>query len=189
MVSIVGLDPGIKGGWAKVTEDGLVIDYGPLPLINVGNYKIPDIKSLMLDWADSVLIVVEEQHAVPGSPAVSLAQQCTGFGALLGQLISHPYGFNVEVVRPSQWAGDLVRAGFAEAKARTGEKVTASAVFRRVTGLLKCHHDGILDAAGVACWKAWSVNGELRRRRLEIARAQGLQSLGDSWVMGGGEED
>lgn len=184
MIFIVGIDPGINGGWCKVTESGQVIDYGNLHHQKLGQYKIPDLHTLMMTWYDAVKIVVEEQQGLPGNPIGSLSQQCTGYGAILGQLLMHPFGFNVEPVKPAQWTGDLVRAGFGRPKSVTGVKVTRQEEFRRAAGLLDVRHDGVLDAAGIALWKAWTLSGVLRARRMEKAKRQGLVSLADSWIDG-----
>jgi len=182
MIFIVGIDPGIRGGWCKVTECGQVLDYGIFPINKLGIYKFPEVGKLLNTWRDVVLVVVEEQTALPGNPVRSLAQQCAGYGMLMGQIHGHLYCFNIETVSSSKWTGGLMRAGYARSKRETGIKVTQGEKFRRASGLLDCAHDGVLDAAGIALWKAWSMNGELKNRRLKMAQEQGRKSLADEWV-------
>lgn len=183
MIYFLGIDPGLRGAWCRVDVNGRIVNYGLLHMAKLGLYKFPDIRKVMTDWYDCLQIVLEEQCAMPGNPVKSLAQQCAGYGALVGQLYAHPFNFNIVQVRPSVWTGDLVRAGFGKSKNESGLKVTLTDEFKAAVGGEKIKHDGVLDAAGLAAWRAWTLNGELRRRRIELGRLQGLERLGDTWII------
>lgn len=100
---ILGIDPGISGALAWVSDDGHLISTSDMPVIEInGKKKVsPYILADMLKARMPTLAVIEEVGAMPGQGVTSMF----GFGYSAGILAGVCAGLMVPTVmyRPAVW--------------------------------------------------------------------------------------
>lgn len=145
-MNCLGVDPGLKGGWAVITADRKGSRAYPMP---VAGGRM-DLSKLSHDWRDCSISVacVEKVGAMPGQGVTSMFTFGMGFGAILGVLAA--LNVRVELVTPQAWK-KAVLAGTAK------DKDAAIAYCRRafpdinlVPVGCRVPHDGCADAICLA---------------------------------------
>lgn len=106
----LGIDPGLTGGYAMLTNNGELIEVGDLPVIRDGKSAWIDAEQLVstllrLKGSAQIHATTERVHAMPknGSQA-AFSQGCT-FGSILAAL--QVAGARIEFVAPQTWKKQL----------------------------------------------------------------------------------
>lgn len=146
----LGIDPGLKGGFAFIKEDG-TLDLYTMPLIGDKDYDIPEIGRILRSY-QSVIAVIEKQHAMPGQGLSSTLKTGLGFGILQSALSVS--GISYSVVPAIKWQKNL----FVGLPKDQGTKVSSEIVAKRLfpnsdfrkSDRARRNADGLTDAACIA---------------------------------------
>lgn len=100
---ILGIDPGISGALAWVSDDGHLIATADMPLVEVnGKKKVsPQILAQMIIDRRPTLVVTEEPGARPGQGVVSMFSFGLSTGVVLG--VCAGLGLPLVGYRPASW--------------------------------------------------------------------------------------
>ena len=151
---ILGIDPGISGALAWVSDDGHLLSAMDMPTLEVnGKAKVnPHILASELNFRKPKIVVIEEVGAMPGQGVTSMFNFGYSAGILLG--ICAGLGIPTVFYRPAVWkrqAGVPTDKGAARQMAQ--RLWPGSRAFDRV----KDH--GRAEAALLARWYATRVCG------------------------------
>lgn len=157
-MSILAIDPGLKGGLAIVGKDGLMIE--SMPLV-AGELDLPTlVRWVQANRSSIELAVVEKAQAMPKQGVSSMFNYGVGYGMILGILSA--LGVPYELVPPQRWS-KVMHAGIS--KDLDTKERSALAVSRIFPGIdfrsssrCKKPHEGMVDAALIAEW-AWRQRG------------------------------
>lgn len=174
---VLGLDPGLQGGFAILSLEGCCLEFGPLPILG-GKRRRIDIPSMALTLRHSArlgsrfhLAILEEPGNRPTrgtDPSADARGQTRGsvgtasflreFGRLEGMLDT--LGMPYQTVRPRAWQAAILGAmpsGIKPDQRRNVVKAESVAWCRRrfpavslTPGRRTKPHDGIADALGIA---------------------------------------
>jgi hypothetical protein len=163
--TIVGIDPGVKGGiciWNKGAAEPCLLEKLPFD----GNKLDPNRLVAMLEKANchpsKMLVVSELVLTIPGMKAMNMGTVGSNSGATRAAVLM--FGAEWETVNPRTWQKDL---SFAQQKKLIGSKdpkEVALWVFKclmptildNVKGPRGGVYDGLVDAA-LICWWAKSI--------------------------------
>lgn len=100
---ILGIDPGIVGGWAFVTDDGALVGAGDLPVAGTGAQRMvsgPLLRGIIEPWGPTRAII-EDVHSMPKQGVASSFK----FGRALGvaEGVLDGMGIPVSWVSPAKW--------------------------------------------------------------------------------------
>ncbi len=151
MTTFLGIDPGLKGGWAILPDDGSPIRAAPMPLAG----KEIDLAALACAWRGipGLVATLEKVHSMPDQSAQSGFTFGEGYGGVRGVLAC--LCVPVERVTPQAWK-KLILAGMAK-----GEDAKASTIawcrsaYPGVPLILpgcRVPHDGLADALALATY-------------------------------------
>lgn len=150
----LGVDPGLNGALAWVTDDGHLIDAIDMPVLEVnGKKKVsPQMLTADISYRMPRLVVVEEVGAMPGQGVTSMFN----FGYSAGIIAGVVAGLQLPIVlyRPAAWkraAGVPADKGAARQMAQ--RYWPGSRAFDRVKD------DGRAEAALLARWVALKGEG------------------------------
>ena len=150
----VGIDPGLDGGLAAITPDGLSL--AVMPTVPVGERRQLD-EQAVVSWLlqhRPGRVCIEQVGARPGQGVVSMFTFGTGWGLVRG--ICAGLGLPYVLVRPQEWQKEML-AG----QPKGSEYLVASRLWPyadwRVSERSQRNHDGLVDAALIC---------EFGRRRL-----------------------
>lgn len=149
MICVLGIDPGLDGGLAALTPDGL--DLRVMPVVAVGDRRQYDERALV-DWLTPYAIrkarvYIELVHAMPKQGVTSTFTFGTGFGLLRG--ICAGLGLSYELVRPQEWQGLLLKGLPRGSEYLAASRLWPRAEWRASERSSKAH-DGLVDAALIA---------------------------------------
>ena len=143
-MTIIGFDPGAKGGLAFLSD---VVSAYPMPLAGK-ELDIPEITDLILSYPEISLAVVEKCHAMPGQGTVSMFNFGKGYGTLLG--ILGALKIPTILVIPQAWK-KVILAGTKKDKDAAIEYVRMKYPdFPVILPRCRKPHDGICDAICLA---------------------------------------
>lgn len=143
---VMGIDPGLKGGLALLSADGLLIER--MPVFKVDGKETLDalaIKRLILDW-DPQGVVVEKQMVLPGQGSTSGSRTGFHFGLLVGliQALNLP----ITLVGPKTW-----KRAMACPADKDGARYRASQLFPDHADSWRLKRDdGLAEAAIIALY-------------------------------------
>lgn len=151
---ILGIDPGLNGALAWVSDDGHLIDVIDMPVVEVnGKKKVsPQILTVIISARKARLVVVEDVHAMPGQGVSSTFN----FGFSAGLISGVVAGLQLPIVlyRPAYWKRQAgVPADKGGARQMAQRYWPGSRAFDRVKD------DGRAEAALLARWIA--LKGEI----------------------------
>ena len=151
---IVGIDPGISGALAWVSDEGFLLSAMDMPTLEVnGKMKVnPHILTSDLSFRKPKIVVIEEVGAMPGQGVTSMFN----FGYSAGILAGVCAGLGIPTVfyRPANWKRQAgVPADKGAARQMAQRLWPGSRAFDRV----KDH--GRAEAALLARWYATRVCG------------------------------
>jgi hypothetical protein len=154
MKAIVGIDPGLNGGVAWITEDGGFEAY-PTPVMKIGSKSfywaanMPHrFRAYMEDGYD-VTAYLEKAQAMPKQGVSSTFRTGEGFG--LWQGILSALGISLIIVTPQRWQKKVLAGLQGSTKDRSA--IAATRLFPDVSFVAEgCRkiHDGMTDAACIA---------------------------------------
>lgn len=107
MKTVIGIDPGLKGGFASISDDGTVEAF-PMPVaggVIAGRAIGIWVARKQLDG--SVIAVVEKVHSMPKQGVASTFTFGMGFGKVLGVL--EALGVPLFLVSPQSWKKSVLR--------------------------------------------------------------------------------
>lgn len=98
---VVGIDPGLTGGLACLSTDGLMVMR--MPVIKGGSAKILDVANIVqwIDDCDPDHVFVERQQSMPGQGVASSFRTGQNYGIIIGILAGMQYP--VTTVSPVIW--------------------------------------------------------------------------------------
>lgn len=145
----IGVDPGLKGGLAAISGDGLSV--AVMPTLRVGKRNKINERALA-DWFLQYLggdarVTIEAVHALPREGVSASFTFGTGFGMLLGicAALSMPY----QLVRPHAWQREVLRGYAKGSEALVASRLWPDACWL-ATERSRKPHDGLVDAALIA---------------------------------------
>jgi len=152
MKSICGIDPGLSGGIAIISQDGVIVE--PMPSVE----KEIDIAGLVR-WLrahrDEIEIAyLEKVHAFPGASGSSMLSFGRIVGIIEGALTALAIPF--QTVRPGIWCKEI-HAGISGVDTpKDKSRIAVSRLFPDVslmaTPKSKKPHEGMMDALLIAEW-------------------------------------
>lgn len=95
---IMGIDPGVSGAWALLSDNG-TITAGDLPTVARG-IDVPTFAQLVRSTMP-IRAIVEDVHSMPKQGVASTFKFGCAHGAVLGALLT--IGIPVELVAPGRW--------------------------------------------------------------------------------------
>jgi len=157
---IVGIDPGLDGGIAVLTE---VVEAFPMPVMPTGSgarrtLDLPSIRELI---AGADLVIIERQQAFPRDSKAGAFKTGEGFGMLKGLLCG--LGIPHQIVSPQTWQKDFAissQRGDTKAQAGLACQQLFPGIDLRKSGRATKPHDGKIDALLIAEHGRRKVNGE-----------------------------
>lgn len=154
---VIGIDPGLLGGIAAITDTGEFIDAADLPVIRDRSLAWIDgdlLRSKILSYQGSKRAVIERVSAMPKQGVASSFEFGVGFGSILGVVQS--LGLPMELVTPASWKKALGLSSDKSASLHRARLLFPAADLR----LAK--HDGRAEALLLAHWST-------RQQRTEAA--------------------
>lgn len=141
---VLGIDPGIKGGWAQLT-DGVLTEWGRMPTLKVRSKTIINSKLLAREFTWPDVAVVELVSGRPGQAGVFSFGHSTGSATACAMIMSN----RMEWVAPQVWKKHFglssdKRSSLDAARMKFGEQP------RLDWSVLA--NDGIAEAALMAQW-------------------------------------
>jgi len=153
MRTCIGVDPGLDGGWAALTSEGLELRV--MPVVAVGKRRQLD-EQVIVQWlarfpAASTRVFVEAVGARPKQGVVAMFSFGTGWGLLRG--ICAGLGLPYELVRPQEWQGEVLKGQPPGSEYLVASRLWPHAEWRASERCQK-PHDGLVDAALIALYGA-----------------------------------
>ncbi len=147
MTAFLGIDPGLKGGWA-VLSDGSV-SASPLPLAG----KDIDLAALASAWRGVDVACLEKVGPMPKQGVCSVWTFGAGWGGIRGVLAG--LGIGVELVTPQRWKRTILDGAAKGDDAKASTIAWARRVYPSVGLVLpgcRVAHDGMADALAIATY-------------------------------------
>ena len=110
MNSAIGIDPGLSGAVAVVSEDGAGYEVHDMPVIKIGSkrqYDILKLYELLQGFGDSLPCYCEKVGAMPGQGVTSMFSFGMGYG--IAQALAISAGHRLTLVRPQTWKAKMLR--------------------------------------------------------------------------------
>jgi crossover junction endodeoxyribonuclease RuvC len=146
--SILGVDPGLKGGLALLGDDGSLIEAMPMPVLQLsgkGEINLAIIMALLQRWQPGH-IWIEQQQSMPRQGVASSFRTGQNYGDLRGFFIGA--GFSYSTVRANVWKRCLgVPADKTAAIAIATRQFPGGFAFWSTAG-----KDGVAEAALIALY-------------------------------------
>lgn len=142
----IGVDPGLKGGIAFISEEDRIVDVFPMPIVG-GVVNIPLLVSKIHHFAEKYTIfcaTVEKVHSMPKQGVASTFRFGMGYGQILGMFAT--LRIPVLFVTPQRWKKEMLRDTKKD-KAAACEMVVRTYPSTQLV-LPRCRkpHDGMADA-------------------------------------------
>jgi crossover junction endodeoxyribonuclease RuvC len=155
---ILGIDPGLSGGWALLNSDGVFFAADDLPIVRDGKTAWVDAPELAQQiknatggnrslWACGITAFVERVHSMPKQGVSSSFTFGTGFGSVLATVQMLPA--SLELVTPAVWKRDL---GLSKDKNASLDKAR---LLYPQANLKRSRDDGRAEALLIARWGYW----------------------------------
>ena len=157
MTTYIGIDPGLTGAVAAISEEGVEVFDTPTVKVKREEYLEAEmaelISTIQAQSPIPTFAVIESQQAMPGQGRSSILRLGLGWG--LGRMALTGRGIPYEHVTPNQWKRQL---GIAKGADKDASRLIAQRLFPSLVSELKRKKDhGRADAALLAEW--------LRRQR------------------------
>ena len=143
-MSVVGIDPGLKGGVACILPRA--VHAFPMPLVG------SDINvSLLVRWLDSwnpIVAVIERQQSMPKQGVASTFKTGLNFGVLIGALKARQ--IPIELVTAPTWKRTVLAGTARDKKAAIEHCARRFPQIELIPERGRTPHDGIADALCIA---------------------------------------
>lgn len=154
-MNVLGIDPGMTGGFAWLSENSLVTD--PMPVVEK-QLHLPEIK-VLIQAANPHYVYLEHVHAIFGSAAGATFKFGRVFGIIEGMLAG--LGIPYILVSPKTWQKEM-HEGCTGKKAKERSRLAVTRVFPAhdftPTERATKAHDGMIDAALIAAYGRRRLN-------------------------------
>lgn len=149
MITVVGIDPGLSGGLAAITPEGL--DLCVMPALSVAKRRYLDeqaiVRWLMTYAPNKTHVCIEAVQAMPKQGVTSMFTFGTGWGLVRG--ICAGLGLPYELARPQEWQGAILKGQPKGSEYLVASRLWPNTDFRGSERASK-PHDGLVDAALIA---------------------------------------
>jgi len=149
MTTIIGIDPGLDGGLAAITSDGLKLT--PMPVFDAGKRRYidePRVVNWLIDHAiRNARVFIESVHAMPHQGVVSMFTFGTGWGQVRG--ICAGLGISYQLVRPQEWQREMLSGQPEGSEYLVASRLWPLTEWRASPRAIK-PHSGLIDAALIA---------------------------------------
>jgi crossover junction endodeoxyribonuclease RuvC len=154
---IVGIDPGLDGGVAIITEAKGIVEVRPMPVIGTkgdgkrqidGRALISMLKNGERDPEEISVCVVESVHAMKGQGVTSMFNFGMGYGRILG--ILETLRIPTELVTPQKWKKHVLAGTPKDKTAAISYCQTAYPKCELILKGCRVPHDGMADALCMA---------------------------------------
>jgi crossover junction endodeoxyribonuclease RuvC len=162
-VITIGVDPGLNGAIAVLSETGDLEALHDLPIMRDGNLSWVDggrLQSMLIDAQRGrpARVFIERVHAMPKQGVSSSFNFGVGFGSILSILQARH--LSVELITPASWKREMGLAGkkIAAADGGDGRKAAGRAALDKARLLFPtaelhlCKHEGRAEALLLAHW-------------------------------------
>lgn len=148
----IGIDPGLSGGLAVVSEAGAVAELAVMP-VEDGQVDGQALGALLWPhWPEARDAAVELVHAMPGQGVTSMFTFGRGLGVLMGVLGS--MGIRVKQPSPQRWKKDILGEAF-DHKDKAGTMAWCAKAYpaaQLIPPRCRVPHSGLADALALAEW-------------------------------------
>lgn len=146
---VLGIDPGMKGGIALLSKEGILIE--PIP-IDENGMDLRELARLIADYADDTRIAyLEELNAFPGMNINGMKVLWRSIGVIHGMLVAN--GILTVIIRPQVWMKKM-HTGIQGEDSKQKSQKAAKKYFPEVNFLAsvrsKVPHEGMVEAALIA---------------------------------------
>jgi crossover junction endodeoxyribonuclease RuvC len=143
----MGIDPGLKGGIAVLSPDGVIIE--PMPTIEDTILNLPELARILRDWAPEIrMCVLEKVGAMPKQGVSSMFKFGRVYGNVEAMLIA--FGIPTMLVRPQEWQKEIHRGADGNLDSKAKSYVIFSRLFPGVNALRTKRstkpHEGMVEA-------------------------------------------
>jgi len=149
MKTVIGMDPGLSGGLAAVTPEGLQLR--TMPVYEADKRCFIDEREVVRWLTDhalqGALVFIEAVHAMPKQGVTSMFTFGTGWGQLRG--ICAGLGLPYELVRPQEWQRAMLSGQPPGSEYLVASRLWPLAEWR-ASERAKKPHSGLVDAALIA---------------------------------------
>ena len=154
MKCVIGVDPGLDGGLAALSSEGLQLCV--MPVVAVGKRRQLD-EQTIVRWLSGFApgecrVFIEAVGARPKQGVAAMFSFGTGWGLLRG--ICAGLGFPYELVRPQEWQGEVLKGQPPGSEYLVASRLWPHAEWRASERCQK-PHDGLVDAALIAKYGMW----------------------------------
>lgn len=149
MISTIGIDPGLNGGLAAITPEGLQLR--TMPVFDTQKRCFIDEREVvrwLTEYAiQGARIFIESVHAMPKQGVTSMFTFGTGWGQLRG--ICAGLGLPYELVRPQEWQRAMLAGQPPDSEYLVASRLWPMVEWR-ASERAKKPHSGLVDAALIA---------------------------------------
>lgn len=146
---VLGIDPGLDGGLAAHSPEGLELLV--MPTVAAGSRRLLDeqriVQWLMPFAPKRALVFIEAVHAMPKQGVTSMFSFGTSWGLVRG--ICAGLGLPYELVRPQEWQGAMLKGQSPGSEYLVASRLWPLVDFRSSERAKKAH-DGLVDSALIA---------------------------------------
>lgn len=164
----IGIDPGKKGGIARIDESDNTLETWAMPLIGDNEYDLRSIKDIIQSATQKASVndvfgVIEKQHCMPGEGLPHTFTTGFGYGMLLGLFtaLDVPY----RIVTAKEWQKNLFKGLGYRMDTKVASILVAKRQFPhndfRATERSKKDSDGLTDAANICVYAKKIFKNEL----------------------------
>jgi hypothetical protein len=145
----IGCDPGLEGGFAALTPDGLILRV--MPTAPSGKKRVLD-EQQIVQWfvqfpANQTRVFIEAVASRPGQSVVAMFSFGAGWGLVRG--ICAGLGLPYELVRPQEWQGEMLKGQPKGSEYLVASRLWPNADWHVSDRFLK-PHSGLVDSALIA---------------------------------------
>lgn len=149
MYKFLGIDPGLSGGFAALSHEGLWLQV--MPVAQVGKRRQLDEQAIvrfLRGYAPGTTrVFIEAVHAMPKQGVTSMFSFGTGWGLIRG--VCAGLGLSYELVRPQEWQRVLLCGQPIGSEYLVASRLWPHVDFR-ASVFCKKPHSGLVDAALIA---------------------------------------
>lgn len=149
MKYVIGVDPGLDGGLAALSSDGLELRV--MPVVEVGKRRQLDERTIVRWFSDfapgECRVFIEAVGARPKQGVAAMFSFGTGWGLVRG--ICAGLGMPYELVRPQEWQGEVLKGQPSGSEYLVASRLWPNAEWRASERCQK-PHDGLVDGALIA---------------------------------------
>lgn len=152
---VVGIDPGLKGGYAILSNDG-ALSASPLPVVG-GDIAVREIMDEIDVLGPPDLVVIERVHSMPAQGVKSTFTFGKGFGRLTGMVEGARWP--LLLVNPTTWKKVVLHGTAKDKPAACAHVRGRYPNVALIPPSCRVEHDGVADAVCIAEWGVRHLRG------------------------------